>query len=408
MPQPAFQVDVLQIEPGSGTTQTVGRNALTGDLQFVSPEIPAGIDLLSLAGLRNMAGVYLVGKSGSGAPYTTIQSAIDAVNGATSSANNPAMILVGPGLYTELLTIEKDGIWIVGLGGVTITNGAATAHTITVDNGAGTPPQQVVFQNIKVLNNAPNYACIRLAGGASSQIGSQGVWVKNCHLTNTVAGGYTIWATAINALYVQGGTANGSSPSAILRVDQCAEAIVDNVLALPTVRLDYSTGGTIPATTGSAYTLSNCPAVGPVTSTLLGDGSLSVLRCTTGNLTLDGDQSAAIQHCFVGDVSIGTTLAATLLASRRGAATGAGTLAEPFWRTSAAFATTATAAVAFDVAGPDADYSVAIEMPSAPTGGAYPVVESKTASGFDIVFRDGAGLPVNQTVTVTVTVQRSA
>lgn len=408
MPQPAFQVDVLQIEPGSGTTQTVGRNALTGDLQFVSPEIPAGIDLLNLSGLRNMQGVYLVGKAGSGAPYTTIQDALDTVNGAASSAANPALVLVGPGVYTELLTIQKDGIWLVGLGGVTISNGAATAHTITVDNGAGTPPQQLVFQNIKVLNNAPNYACIRLSGGAASQIGSQGVWIKDCHLANTVAGGYTVWATAINHLYIQGGTAYGSDPSAILRVAQCASATVNGVLALPTVRLDYDSGGTIPATTGSSYTLSNCPSVGPVISTLLGDGTLAVLRCTTGNLILDGDQSASIQHCVAGNVTIGTTLAATLHASSRGTATGAGTLAEPFWRTSAAFIAASTSAVAFDVAGPDTDYSVAVELPSAPTGGAYPVVENKTASGFDVAFRDGTGLLVNQTMTVVVTVQRSA
>lgn len=408
MPQPAFQVDVLQIEPGTGTTQTVGLNALTGDLQFVSPLIAAGIDLLSLAGLRNMQGVYLVGKAGSGAPYTAIQDAIDAVDGSTSSATNPALILIGPGLYTELLTIQKDGICLVGLGGVTISNGVASAHTITVNNGAGTPPQQVVFQNLKVTNGVPNYACIRLAGGAASLIGAQGVWVRDCHLYNTVGGGYTIWATAINGLYIQGGSANGSDPAAILRVEQTASCTVSGTLELPITRFDYDTGGSIPVASGCVYTLANCPAVGQVVSTLLGDGTLNILRCSTGTLTLDGDQSASIQHSAVGNMTVGTTLAVTLLATSRGTAAGTGTLAEPFWATTATFIASSSETVTFDVDGPDANYSVAVELPSAPAGTAFTVIENKTASGFDIAFRNTAGVLQAQTMVVTVTVQRSA
>ena len=407
MPQPAFQVDVLQVEPGSGTTLTVGRNALTGDLQFISPLVAAGIDLLSLAGLRNMQGVYLVGKAGSGAPYTAIQDALDAVNGATSSANNPALILVGPGLYTELLTIQKDGICLVGLGGVTITNGAAASHTITVNNAAGTPPQQVVFQNLKVVNSVPNYACIRLAGGASSLIGTQGVWVRDCHLFNTAGGGYTIWATAINGLYVQGGTSNGSDAAAVLRIEQCAVATVSDTLELPITRFDYDTGAAIPSVSGCTYTLANCPAVGQVVSTLLGDGTLNILRCTTGTLTLDGDQSASIQHSAVGNMTVGTTLAVTLLASSRGTAAGTGTLAEPLWQTTAAFVASNTQSVAFDVDAPDTNYSVAVELAAPPAGTAFTIIENKLASGFDVVFRNTAGTLQAQTQTVTVTVLRS-
>lgn len=411
MPQPAFQVDVLQIEPGSGTTQTVGRNAVSGDLKFVSPAVPAGIDLLSLAGLRNMAGVYLVGKSGSGAPYTTIQDAINAVNGATSSAANPALILVGPGIYTELLTIQKDGLFIVGLGGVTIDNGVATDHTITVNNGAGTPPQQLVFQNLRVTNDAPNYACIRLAGGAASNIGlvtgtAGGVWINGCHLANTAAGGYTVWATAINNLYLQGGTQTASDPNAILRVEQCAFASLDSVTDISVLRMDYNSGGTIPATAGSAYRASNCPSVGQLVSTLLGTGNLSILRCTTGTVTLDGDQTASIQHSVLGNISIGTTLAATLTASTRGTATGAGTLAEPVATGTLAFVAASSATFAFDVAGPDASYTVSVELPSAPASNAVAVIENKAAADFDVVFRDAGGLPIIQTMVVNVTIFR--
>lgn len=411
MPQPAFQVDVLQLEPGSGSTLTVGRNAVSGDIKFVSPTVPAGIDLLSLSGLRNMAGVYLVGKSGSGAPYTAIQDAIDAVNGATSSASNPALILIGPGVYSELLTIDKDGLFLVGLGAVAINNGVATDHTITVDNGAGTPPQQVVFQNLRVTNNAPNYACIRLAGGAASNIGlvtgaAGGVWVNGCHLANTAPGGYTVWATAINNLYLQGGSQTGSDLNAVMRIEQCAFASVDSVLDISILRMDYNSAGTIPATAGSAYRASNCPSVGQLVSTLLGAGNLAILRCTTGTATLDGDQTASIQHSVIGNMTIGTTLAVTMTASTRGTAAGAGTLAEPIVIGTLTYAAGSSQTFTFDVASPDTSYSVAVEMPSAPAANAYPVVENKAAADFDVVFRNSAGATVNQTMTITVTVSR--
>lgn len=408
MPQPAFQVDVLQIEPGSGTTQTVGRNPLTGDLQFISAVIPSGIDLAALAGLRNMQGVYLVGKAGSGAPYTAIQDAIDAVNGATSSASNPALILVGPGVYSELLTIQKDGICLVGLGGVTIDNGAATDHTITVNNGAGTPPQQVVFQNLTVTNNAPNYACIRLSGGTGSLIGSQGVWVQNCHLFNTAGGGYIIWVSAINGLYVQGGSFNGSDPAAILRVEQCASVAVSGTLEIPDTRFDYDTGGAIPSASGCQYVLTNCPTVGQVVSTLSGTGTLSILRCTTGNVTLYGDQTLDAQHSVLGDISVNDTFNAMLTATTRAAASGTGTLAEPFVRGSLTYTAEYVQPFVFDVAGPDDNYSVSLELPSPPANNGWPVIESKSAGVFQVTFRDAFGAPALQTMTVGVTVQRSA
>ena len=408
MTQPAFQVDVLQVAPGSGTTQTVGLNTLTGDLQLVSPAIPAGIDLLALSGLRNMQGVYLVGKAGSGAPYTSIQDALDAVNGATSSATNPALVLVGPGVYSELVTIQKDGVFLVGLGGATIDNGAAVDHTITVNNGAGTPPRQVVFQNLKVTNSNPNYACIRLAGGAASQIGAQGIWLRDCHLYNTVGGGYTVWATAINGLYIQGGSSTGSDASAILRVDQVANCIVSGALELPITRFDYDTGGTIPSVSGCAYTLANCPSVGQVVSTLTGAGTLAVLRSTTGNVTLDGDQTVSFQHCTIGNLTVGGTTAVSMIASSRGTAVGTGTLAEPFVRTTLTYTSEYVQPFAFDVAGPDANYSVSLELPSHPDNNGWPVIESKAAGVFQVTFRDNVGAPANQTMVVGVTVQRSA
>jgi hypothetical protein len=413
MTQPAFQVDVLQIEPGSGTTQTIARNATTGDLKLTSPTVPAGIDLLALAGLRNMRSVYLVGQSSSGAPYTTIQSAIDAVNGATSSAANPALILIGPGVYSELITIQKDGLFLVGLGAVTINNGAAVAHTITVNNGASTPPQQVVFQNIKVTNSNPNYACILFSGGAASRIGlntgsTGGAWVKDCHLANTAAGGYTVWASGINNLYVLGGTQAFSDAASVLRVDQCARVVLHDVAALPIVRMDYDSTGVIPATATSVYSVRGCDEVGQIVSTLSGLGSLEILHSTTGSVTLAGDRTVNIRHSTVGNLSIGGTTAVSMFASSRGTAAGTGTLAEPFVRTTLTYTSEYVQPFAFDVVGPDANYSVSLELPSHPDNNGWPVIESKAAGVFQVTFRDNVGAPANQTMAVGVTVQRSA
>jgi hypothetical protein len=367
----------------------------------------AALFLLAMAGLRNMQGVYLVGKAGSGAPYTTIQAAIDEVNGATSSATNPALILIGPGVYTELLTIDKDGLVLVGLGGVTINNGVAVDHTVTIDNGALTPPQQVVFQNLKITNDAANRAAIRVSGGAASAIGAGGIWVKDCHLVNVTGGGYTLWATAINNLYIQGGTQLDSDPAAILRVDQCALATVDGVTSLPIVQMGYDSGGTIPATAGSAYRVSSCPAIGQLGSTLAGAGSLSVYHCTAGTTTLAGDQSVTFQHAVLGNLTVDGTVACTLTASTRGTAVGSGTLAEPVVQGTLTYVADTVASFTFDVAGPDAAYRVAVELPSAPAFNAVPVVENKTAAGFDVTFLDSTSTPIAQTFVLPVAVTRT-
>jgi hypothetical protein len=100
MPQPPFLIDVLQVEPGSGDTLTVSRDSAGGALKFVDALLTSGVLLPSLVGLRNVTGVYIVGRAGDGAPYTTIQSALDAVPD-SSSAAAPSLVLIMPGVYTE-------------------------------------------------------------------------------------------------------------------------------------------------------------------------------------------------------------------------------------------------------------------------------------------------------------------
>ena len=147
MAQPPYLLDVLQIEPGSGDTLTISRDSTAGAMSFVDAIISGGVLLPNLVGLRNVTGLFIVGRAGDGAPYTTIQSALDAIP-TGSSAAAPSLVMVMPGVYAENLTVQKDGTYIVGMGGVTLQNSGA-ADTITVSAAIATTPQNVLLRNKK-------------------------------------------------------------------------------------------------------------------------------------------------------------------------------------------------------------------------------------------------------------------
>ena len=165
MAQSPFLVDVIQIEPGSGQTLTVSRNSADGSLKFIDTLIPAGVTLTQLSGLRNITGVYVVGRGGSGAPYTTIQEALDAIS-ITSTSLLPSLVLVMPGVYTENLSIQKDGVNLVGLGGVKIKNSGAS-DTITISASLDVVPKNILIRNLNVTNNQASKSCVKILGADS-------------------------------------------------------------------------------------------------------------------------------------------------------------------------------------------------------------------------------------------------
>jgi len=163
MAQPPILVDVVQIEPGSGDTLTVSRDSTDGALKFVDAVLTSGVLLSQLVGVRNITGVFVVGTGGDGAAYATIQAALDAVS-ASSSATAPSLVLVFPGVYTENVNLVKDGVYMVGLGGVTIANsGASDTITIQADVG-GTTPQDVLLRNLTITNDQAAYSCVKVLG----------------------------------------------------------------------------------------------------------------------------------------------------------------------------------------------------------------------------------------------------
>ena len=170
MPQSPFLVDALQIEPGSGNTLTVSRDSAAGAMKFVDAILTSGVLLSDLVGVRNITGVFVVGRAGEGAAYTTIQSALDAVPD-SSSASAPSLVLVMPGMYTENITIQKDGTYLVGLGGVTLINDGAS-DTVEVSAAIATTPQDVLLRGLVIKNTIAAKACVRILGADTFATGN--------------------------------------------------------------------------------------------------------------------------------------------------------------------------------------------------------------------------------------------
>lgn len=192
MPQPPFLVDQIQIEPGSVGTRLISRHA-TGELKFQDPLVT--LLLSQMAGARNITGVFVVGRGGYGAPYTSIQDALDAVPSASSSTD-PSVIVVYPGTYPENLTIQRDGVTIVGLGQVTISNSGA-ANTITVSSSIASTPKSVTLRNLRVTNNAASKFCVVALGADTFATGSFVVNAAPLAVGDTlVIGGVTLTGAA--------------------------------------------------------------------------------------------------------------------------------------------------------------------------------------------------------------------
>ncbi len=170
MAQPPFLVDVLQIEPGSGQTLTISRRASDGSLKFIDTVVASGLTLSQLSGIRNVTGVYVVGRGGSGAAYTTIQAALDAVPDSSSVAA-PSLIMVLPGAYSENLILQKDGMYLVGLGGVQLTNDGES-DTLVISASLDAVPKDILLLNLNITNDENAKCCVKILGADSFASGT--------------------------------------------------------------------------------------------------------------------------------------------------------------------------------------------------------------------------------------------
>ena len=385
MPQDPFKVDQLQIEPGSEQTLTIGRRASDGSLFFVDTLLSSGVSLSELAGLRSLPAVYVVAPSGAGAEYTTISEALD------EATENPALILVCPGSYSEdPIEIQQDGVSIVGLGSVTISPNA-DADTITLSDGVASP-LSCVLQNLIISNENAGRACVRVTGGAGSTIGNSVIQILDCALSATDAAGYVVRASSANHILVRGGDWAGSNVTATTLIEECASFTMDGVLTARQVQLDYDgDSAALPDTVGNSYKIVRSHSVGVVSSTLENDaGSLLIKGCgSVGDVTLTGTaagtQDATIRESALGALTVNDGIAASIAGSSYDSIAGAGTLETDLTGT-ADFTATDTVSVTFDVAQPDANYVVSVEFPA--SAWVFAGIGNKTAAGFDIGLTD--------------------
>jgi hypothetical protein len=424
MAQDPWLVDQIQIEPGSTGTRTINRNAADNSLLFTDP-VAGALTLSQLSGIKSGTQVFVVGKGGAGVEYTTVQSAVDAVNGATTSAAAPAVIFILPGVYQEDVSITKDGIHFIGIGWPTIesahedTPDVNASNTVTIQSAGTYAPKQCILQNLIITNShAPagdTGACVRITQGsgvsatsvglvdtaAGVLYGTGGIRIIDCMLRARGAGGYQIRADAINHLYVQGGSWKWSHATSTVLVEEVAEFRLTGVGSVNNLQMDYdNTAVTKPITVGSSYTLEECGTIGDISSALSGAGSLTINGCPNcGHYALSGDRTGTLRFSTVQNMIIGVGTEVTMVSSTRtGTAAGGGKVNESVYRSTLAFAGDITLAVTLPWERLDATYTVVLDMDSLPIGSSAPAIAGKLATGFSVTFNAAQTMAVSYIV----------
>lgn len=386
MTQLPYQVDALRVDPGSGDILTVDRDPTTHGLRFTDPAIPDGVVLSQLASLNTVTGVLTVGRGGSGAGYTTLQAALNAVP-SSSSATAPTVILMLPGVYTENVTWNKDGVTLVCLGRVVLQG------TLTIIASVSTTPLAATIRGLVVVQATGGSSCVVVTGGSGSTVGSNDILLDDCTLLPTGVGGYSVQATTINSLILRNCWTVGVPSSASMVVSQCASLQVLGG-AIPALQVDFDNTGALPSATVGSYNLQGCQ-VGNLLSTLTGGGSLTLTGCpVVGSVTVSGNRTLTLRESTVGAITLNGTTAATARSTTRGTLAGTGSFLEAKVQGTAAFVAADEVEVVFPVSRPNSSYGVNLDAGLAD----HPWVTSKTVDGFIIHF---PGL-VSTTVTWTV------
>lgn len=420
MPQPPMLADQLQIEPGSAGSRLV-RRAADGSLEFVDPSNAAGITLSQLAGLGSITNVLVVGKAGAGAAYTTIQAALSAVP-SNASPTNPYLVLVLPGLYTEDLVFNRDGVQVVGVGRPVLRsaleatpNAVGNDNTITIEAGLGTTPQLVVLKGLRITNAHDGKACIRVVGAAASTLlgGGQGLYLEDCQLyANGAGGNRTLWATSANRVFARGCSFRGTNQTAFL-CQEMSRVELRECEAYNQIDFRYDRVNDEPADTGGWLLVHNCVDLGVETALVpavaidcSGDGGSELQGCVmppSSRLQYSGGQTHALRACTADVVSLLETVTVDAHGSRIGSLLAGNVNAALRTDTKYGAATLtaeATKAVVFDVPLRVGDtYSVALELSGRPVNDETPWITVKGVAGFTINFQTAQTLTATWRIT---------
>ena len=420
MPQDPFLVDQIDIEPGSVGTRRISRDA-TGGLKFTDPVATGGILLSQLASLRAIANVFVVGKSGLGARFTTIQEALDEVP-ASASATSPYIILVMPGRYDETINIVRDGVYLVGLGQPEIRSAleatpdaAGADHTLIISAQLGTIPLYTLIQGFKISNVHTTKAAIRIVGAAASTVLSTGLYLLDCDVrADSAAGNYSLYGTTAGRIEARQTVFGGSDAFSQILLQEMSEALFYQCEMPNGFNFRYDTANDEPDSGVGDLALQNCQnmvvdsSLSPAMSIDCdGQGSSGLYSCSmspTQRLQYSGDQTHYARISQLGILSVLETVSIETKVSKYASLLAGNLSAEldvDVVRGTVVLAAAATGAIAFDIPFTDADFQVDLELPSRPANDETPWVTLKLATGFTVNFQTA------QTMTVLWTATRS-
>lgn len=384
MPQPPILVDSIQIEnPNTTITRT-----LDGQMSFKDTLTPTGLVLSNMASLKEIQGLFLVGV-GKGATHATIQSAI---NDVPLGSPNKYLILVFAGIYMESLLVDKNNIYLQGLGDVVVSSGSP--NTLRLQHGASEVPQLFSIENIKIQNTAASGNCIFVEGGANTQIGSEGLYFKNLVLVPSGLGSRCWRIEVANNVYIENTQILpiGSSSGILSQVSNCR---IEGCRQIPNLSVSFDTSLTLPQNAAEKIEFKNCEGFN-ITTSLTNAQELSISDSTFQNLSFFGDRKALIENSTLEDFSINAGFSVVTRNTKRGTVAGLGTLAETEVKGEVSFVAENTKFYSFEIEQPDANYFVFVEN----TLNEVPQITNKTVLGFDITYL------ANQTTTLPFFIRR--
>lgn len=391
-----FLVDQLSISPAQeGIRKVYGDD---GELYFTDRHFPNGIGLRQIVGLQNSQSMRVVAKTGS--LYTTIQAAVDSI----PVGGGSYVILVLPGVYTETVSVYRDNLTFIAWGSVVIQS--LDDHTLSIQSLNGTIPKKVGFSGFHFKNGVQSKACVRLTGGAGSQVGLNGVVFKDCKFDATSAqGNFTLIADTINYLDLIDCDASLSHDSSICTIANCAKVMMRDT-KLTSLSVVYDQAEAEPNIIDGSLILERCDEIGigssldvPFSVTMTDRGSCLIESCQgLSPLVLVGNRTLTARDSGFSTIT-GGTFTLNLKNSAYTAILGAGTtLNIDEMKGFASIVAQALVDVEFPVTLGSDDYKVFLTVEGPVQS--VPWVNNKSEDGFRINFAGNETVTINWSVRV--------
>jgi hypothetical protein len=225
----------------------------------------------------------------------------------SSTALVPSVVLVNSGVYSENLTITKDGVFIIGAGDAKIINSGAD-DTVTIAAAIATTPLLTVLRGLEIENTNAGSACIKVEGADTFAAGTATVITAPLVVGDLLTiGGFAL--TGVLSTRTSGGndfSISGGTPTAIAA--EIAAAINDTANALAVLVEASVVGPIITITAVVAGTAGNTITLVPLTvppggitvsgGTLTGGGAAGSLVASDAVKIVDCTLVASGVGCF--------------------------------------------------------------------------------------------------------------